>query len=251
MNDKILNLNNFIDEKTFRWIRANKYSNLLEIGFRTSQNKNFETIHLLLNEYIDYTINIKNNHIIKINNEIFDFGDENNFYNLKELMEQYYYWTLSVSGSNPIKRVAQIINENKLDNYTIAEISGQYGSTAQYNLNNTNINHYDIFELRPELCNLLRQRFSENNNVNIIEGDVLKTLQNIDTKYDVIFYDCSHNYDIDIKIVKEMLKNIHEKSIIIFHDYDMDEVRKMIFEFCDMTNCTVYALEPNEIHKLQ
>ena len=48
-----------------------------------------------------------------------------------------------------------------------------------------------------------------------------------------------------------MLKNLHEKSIVIFHDYDMDNVRKMIFEFCNMVNCKVYALEPDKIHKLQ
>ena len=251
MNDKILNLNNFIDEKTFRWIYINKFDNILEIGFRTSQNQDFEKIYLSLNEYIDYTINIKHNHILQINNETFDFGNETNFYNIKNLINKYDYWMLSISGSNPIQKVTQIINENNINNYTIAEISGQYGSTAQYNLDNTKIKHYDIFEYKPELCNLLRKRFSKYNNVNVIEGDALETLNHINTKYDVIFYDCSHNYDIDIEIVKKMLKNLHKKSIVIFHDYDMDDVRKMIFEFCNMVNCKIYALEQDKIHKLQ
>lgn len=247
-------MDNYIDlEKygsTFRTFEITK--EYIRIMYRLSQNENFINDFLPIEFVQGKKFVLNRNHIIilYVNNEKqYRFGNTGTEYDIDDF-SCYEKATFACSGANGIQKVARIIKEHGLENFTIAEIAGQYGSTSQLVIDQHKVKRYDIYDFAH--IDLLRQRFAKYDFVNIIEGDALETLDTIDPIiYDVVFYDCSHSYDTDIKIVRKLLKHIDSHSIVIFHDYDMDQVRKMIEEFCEMFDGTVYGLLPNEIIKLR
>lgn len=247
-------MDNYIDiEKygnTFRFIEFNHSH--MRIMYRLSQNENFRNDYIPIEHVRGYNFIIPRNHIIIIINgdkTEYRFGSTGAEYNVEDFMS-YDQVTFTCTGANGIQQVPRIIKEHGLENFTMAEIAGQYGSTSQAIIDQHKLKRFDIYEFNH--IEMLKQRFDKYNFINIIEGDALETLDMIDPViYDVVFYDCSHNYDTDIHIVRKLLNHLDSHSIVIFHDYDMDQVRKMIEEFCEMFDGTVYGLLPKQTIKLK
>lgn len=235
--------------KLFRGLKVSPYN--VTIIYRKDQNKNYERdIIYDVNDNLNFVID--HNHVIsaltKNDEKIYLFGYTGDEYSIKDIRSKYTTFYINTSGSNGIHHVVRILKEHKLDNFNMAEVGVQYGSTAQLVIDNFNIKQYDMYDFQ---CDLLRSRFGRYDFVNIIEGNAINTMHNNNTIYDAVFYDCSHRYDIDIKILRRLLIHLNNHSIVIFHDYDMTEVRRAIEEFCTIFNGTVYALDKNKVLKLK
>lgn len=239
--------------KTLRAIVAgDKY---LRIIYRESQNDEFKSDIISGEECYRKYIKINHNHIItakKYNEKklTYIFGNANDEYLINDIWKTYETFNLNLSGANGNMKVVRIINELGLTNFNMAEIGVQYGSTTQLVLDNCKVKKYDLYD--QVKIDLLKDRFGKYDFVRIIEGNAEEMLDVVnDIVYNVVFYDCSHRYEIDIKIVKKLLHHLNKRSVVIFHDYDMIEVRKMIEEFCTMFDGTVYALDGNKVLKLK
>jgi len=110
----------------------------------------------------------------------------------------------------------------------IAEIGGRYGSSSIWILDNMNEDAYlDIYEVDKDYADIIKDRLKDYNNYDLIYGDARETIKQ-DVIYDLIFFDCSHIFDIDKVIFDKLKNNIDENTIIIFDDYFMPDVRKLV-----------------------
>lgn len=230
-----------------RMIRVEK--NHITIVTRKSVNDGYDYEKIPIADVLDCYFIINHNHVISAYGPNipleYMFGNTGAEYSVSDIRSKYSSFVANCSGANGISRVWRILKENELSDFIMAEIGVQYGSTAQSVIDNLKVSRYDMFENIH--TNLLHQRFQDYEFVNIIDGDATDRLNDLDDViYDAVFFDCTHKYDSDIKILENLIKHLDSHSIVIFHDYDMDSVRKAIEEFCMMFDGTVYALSDKQ-----
>ena len=171
---------------------------------------------------------LKTPYIIQTNDNKFSFCydaniDVNNLYNVRRI-------TL-LNLNSKIHNYMYLLK----DNFKYAEIGVRYGATALSILNYAKTNklniQIDLFEKNPYHCDLLKDTI-KNENVNIYCGDASKTLNELNDKYDFVFFDASHHYKIDYLILQSLIPHLKSSSIIIFDDYNSKEdVKKLVDEF--------------------
>ena len=112
---------------------------------------------------------------------------------------------------------------------SIAEIGARYGSSSKWILERKNKDtNYDIYELNPNFIDIIKNRLKGFNDYNLYQGDASETLKTNNTIYDLVFFDCSHIYDIDIKVFESLIPHINNETIIIFDDYYLDDIKKLV-----------------------
>ena len=122
------------------------------------------------------------------------------------------------------------------ENDIYVEIGVKFGGTAgrvlEYSKeNNLNLS-INLFEKEPNCCSFLKQKFKNDNNVTIFEGDAAKEINKLNQKYDFVFFDASHHYKIDYQILQSLIPHLKEETIIIFDDYhEIEDVQKLVKEF--------------------
>lgn len=140
----------------------------------------------------------------------------------------------------PVKSVCKILKEINFPELSFAEIAGGLGSTSSYNLKNLKFSHYDIYEKLEIKALSIRNEISEYQNANLLEGDAEKILKETETLYDVVFFDATHHYEKDKRILEALQKHLKDTSVLIFHDYNIPDVKKLIDEY---TNHTIYYID--------
>ena len=168
-------------------------------------------------------------YIIQTNDNKLSFGYEKNI----EVNKLY-----NVRRITRLNLVCKIYNYIYLlkDNYKYAERGVKYGATTLSVLNyikrnNLNI-QIDLFEKNKNCCDLLKDTFKDEKNINIFCGDASKTLNESKDKYDFVFFDASHHYKIDNLILQSLIPHLKPSSIIIFDDYNSrEDVKRLVDEF--------------------
>lgn len=117
-----------------------------------------------------------------------------------------------------------------IKNYkSIAEIGVRYGSSSKYILdNNKNLDHLDLYEINENFINITKERLKDYSGWKLYVGDAKNSLQSNDTYYDLVFFDCSHIYDIDIEIFNSLLSHIDDNTVIVFDDYYVADVKHLV-----------------------
>lgn len=133
----------------------------------------------------------------------------------------------------PNKEVTRYIKEHKGSLKRIAEIGVRYGSTYRGYARFVD-GKIDLFELNPKYVSLVKREFLRYD-TEIFEGDAAETLKALseDVKYDLVYFDASHHYDVDRAIMDSLLSHLTEDSVVIFDDSWIEDVAKLIEEFAD------------------
>ena len=122
------------------------------------------------------------------------------------------------------------------ENNIYVELGVKFGAAAagvlEYSKeNNLNLS-INLFEKDLNCCNFLRQRFENDNNVTVFEGDAAKEMNKLNQKYDFVFFDTHHHYNDDYPILQSLIPHLKEETIIVFDDYtEIEDVQKLVKEF--------------------
>ncbi len=136
--------------------------------------------------------------------------------------------------------------KNISDYKSIGEIGIRYGSSSKFILdNNNNLSTLDLYEINENCIEIAKERLRDYSKWRIFEGDAEETLKTNNTYYDLVFFDCSHIYEIDIEIFKSLLAHIDDKTVIIFDDYYLDDVKHLVRDVQKMipNNKIIYKQE--------
>lgn len=81
---------------------------------------------------------------------------------------------------------------------------------------------------------MIKSKFKNNKNVKLYNGDARITLiayKLYNIKFDVVFFDASHHYEVDNEILNRLIPLLNKNAYIIFDDYDIDDVNKLVNKF--------------------
>ena len=133
----------------------------------------------------------------------------------------------------PNKNVINYINK---ECKSYCEIGVRYGATTSYVLEYINKYKLDIrlhlFEINKIYYDFLVKKYKNINNCNIHFGDARETLKLYnDEKFDIVYFDACHLYNVDKQILDNLIKHLNDKCTIIFDDYQMNDVKRLVDEF--------------------
>lgn len=204
-----------------------------------------------INKFDNYTLFINVRHVLEFEND-FEIVKEANHYNLNDLYDKQLL-CIKCGCLYPNDGVIKLMSDLKLENINMAEIGIRYSITSEDILNkfNNTIKRYDLYDVVHVCCEHARNIFKYDNRINVFEGSADESFKKLDENiiYNFVYFDASHHYEIDIKILDELIKHIDKNTIICFDDYDVKDVNKLVNEFVDKKLCIVYTLTKNQINK--
>ena len=116
----------------------------------------------------------------------------------------------------------------------IAEVGVMFGNSSKYIIKNFNFDKIDLFEKEIFYKDIILKNISSLPNFNkctIYWGDCRAVSTN-NTIYDLIFFDPNHKYKMTFNdlysIFIHFLPNINENTLVIFDDYDNEDVQKLV-----------------------
>lgn len=121
---------------------------------------------------------------------------------------------------------------NKNDVYV--EIGVKFGAASagvlQYSKDNDLNISINLLEKDANCCEFLRERFK--NDANIFEGDATEKMNDIEEKFDFVFFDAHHHYKDDYPILQALIPHLKKSTVILFDDYSFcNDVKKLVDEF--------------------
>ena len=131
-----------------------------------------------------------------------------------------------------ISNYFHLLKENNIYVEIGVKFGGAAGGILEYSKENDLNLSINLFEKDPNCCGFLRQRFNDDKNVTIFEGDASEEINKLNQKYDFVFFDAHHHYKDDYPILQSLIPHLKEETILIFDDYnEIEDVQKLVKEF--------------------
>ena len=132
-----------------------------------------------------------------------------------------------------IKHLIEYLYSENNKKISLAEIGVKFGSTSFEILNLLNhlISEYHGYELDEARCGLIKERLKDFPSFKVFSGDASLALKQNNFKYDFVFFDASHHYNIDMPILEELKNHLKDGSIIFFDDFEIPDVKRCVEEF--------------------
>ena len=153
-------------------------------------------------------------------------------YFINEGKEYTYEKGIAISNICILPQLPKFLRAKKFSTYKhVAEIGVRYGSSSRFILDNfENLSTLDLYEYNLNFIEIIKDRLKDYSKYNLYEGDARDTLKTNSQIYDLVFFDCSHIYDIDIEIFKQLIPHINKSTLLIFDDFYLADVKKLIAE---------------------
>lgn len=133
----------------------------------------------------------------------------------------------------------------------VAEIGIKFGATTKLITESfPNIDQYYCFERRPEYCEFLKKTLSDSRII-LMEGNAADTLKMVDVKFDFVYFDASHNYEIDSLILTSLIPKLKDSTKIVFDDYNIPDIRRLCDEFVLNAINPVWVFEDDNVMRLK
>ena len=168
----------------------------------------------------------------------FYLHSENKIYQYPCIENLILFTALSIQDKPDISYFIDLDFCKKHSNTKIAEIGVKFGLSSHWMLKNMINCQIDLFEREPKVIDIINSQLQEyNDRYTLYFGDAQKSLLNINNKiYDIVFFDSSHKYEIDIQIFESLLPHIDENTLVIFDDYNITDVKKLVEYACKLKN---------------
>lgn len=163
---------------------------------------------------------------------------EDNIYQYNYIENLILFTSLSIQDKPDISYFIDLDFCKKHSNTKIAEIGVRFGLSSRWMLKNMVNCQIDLFEKEPKVIDIINSQLQEyNGRYTLYFGDAQESLLHIDDKiYDIVFFDASHNYEIDSQIFENLLPHIDENTLIIFDDYNFTDVQKLVAKVTKLKN---------------
>lgn len=227
-------------------VREIYISSTLSYMWRENETEKRKVVIGGMSGFMDYTIISERIHLLKTKESFTIHND----------CGEYPIWLLRKSGViaivynclEPNIEVAELAKRLSLRDIAMAEIGFKFFVTTIYLLSALDIKSYDMYDCNHFVCRQARRVFAGDGRVEIYEGRADEMLKTHEKTYDYVFFDCTHRYDTDYVIIKELIPHLRKDSIVIFHDYTMLECHALIDDFASWGVCETYAI--NNINAL-
>lgn len=131
---------------------------------------------------------------------------------------------------------------------SVAEIRAGFGANTEYILRmfGNNLKRFDIFENNKSKCPVIRKIASKNKYTTVYDNtDISEILSKNLITYDFILFNMRRvsSYEINEKILKEVVKHLSDFSVICFIGYENPQVEMLITDYEDIIPGKIYAIE--------
>ena len=244
-NSKEITINNILEF-------INIENDILYYYKKNNQNKYIKYKLDDINIFFDYMLYVNIPHVLEYENNV-NIIYESNKYNIYDLYTKNIK-SIKCGCIGPNYLVTDFIKKLNLNNIHLAEIGIRYSSTSKNIINELNdiIKQYDLFEHNIAYINYAKQLFNDNNKIKIYGNEADISLNNLPAEviYDFVYFDASHKYDIDKKILNSLISHINKNSIILFDDYNIKDIYILVNDFVKQNICDTYIINNGEIIKL-
>ena len=165
---------------------------------------------------------------------------DNISYFIPHRMTYYFEPNVQITNLCIYPQISKYVNIEEISTYhSIAEIGVRYGSSAKWIIENSKeLEVFDLYECNSNYVEIIKQRLLNYKTYSVYEGDASVTLGVNSHVYDLVFFDCSHVFDIDIRILNQLKPHISSNTTLIFDDFYLPDVKRLVNE-AKKINCNM------------